>query len=173
MFDSERVRVVSTVAIPPHNVAAARQKPPKCDISIRRFSQMCRLVLAFSCAASLLVAQQLNLRGDRFRGLTYEELTPAQKVIADRALAGRGAIGIFNITLRSPELSDAMRGISASRTQPQLSTRQNELAILLTGRFWTTQYEWMVHHRAAGRAGLSEETIAAIAEARRPAALEP
>ena len=58
---------------------------------------------------------QLNLRGDRFPGLTYEELTPAQKVIADRALAGRGPIGIFNITLRSPELSDAMRGIAGSQ----------------------------------------------------------
>src|ERR1700675_4464492 len=84
---------------------------------------------------------KLNLRGDRFPGLTYEELTPPQKVIADRALAGRGPIGIFNITLRSPELSDAMRGIAGSRTPPLLSAKQSELAILLTGRFWTTQFE--------------------------------
>src|SRR5580693_9506937 len=76
---------------------------------------------------------RLNLRGDRFPGLTYDELTPAQKVITDRALAGRGPIGIFNITLRSPELSDAMRGITGSRTQPVLTAKQNELAILLTG----------------------------------------
>ena len=134
------------------------------------------LLLILALALPIIHAQdkpKLNLTGDRFRGLTYEELTPAQKVIADRALAGRGAIGIFNITLRSPELSDAMRGISASRTQPLLSTRQNELAILLTGRFWTTQYEWMVHHRAATRAGLSDDTIAAIAEGRRPATLQP
>jgi 4-carboxymuconolactone decarboxylase len=145
-------------------------------MQIRPGRTSCGLLLIFALALPIIRAQdkpKLNLTGDRFRGLTYEELTPAQKVIADRALAGPGAIGIFNITLRSPELSDAMRGISASRTQPLLSTRQNELAILLTGRFWTTQYEWMVHHRAAGRAGLSEETISAIAEGRRPAALEP
>jgi 4-carboxymuconolactone decarboxylase len=115
----------------------------------------------------------LNLQGDRFRGLTYEELTPTQKVIADRALAGRGAIGIFNITLRSPELSDAMRGITGSRADPVLSARQNELAILLTARFWTTQFEWSVHRRAATQAGLSEETIRAIIEGRRPIALQP
>jgi 4-carboxymuconolactone decarboxylase len=116
---------------------------------------------------------KLNLRGDRFPGLTYEELTPAQKVIADRALAGRGPIGIFNITLRSPELSDAMRGIAGSRTAPVLSTKQNELAILLTGRFWTTQFEFSVHHRAATQAGLSEQTIASIIDGKRPTALQP
>jgi 4-carboxymuconolactone decarboxylase len=130
------------------------------------------LVLIFSCVF-LLVAQKLNLRGDRFRGLTYEELTPAQKVIADRALAGRGPIGIFNITLRSPELSDAMRGIAGSRTAPVLSARQNELAILLTGRFWTTQFEFSVHHRAATQAGLGDQTIGAIIEGKHPPLLQP
>jgi 4-carboxymuconolactone decarboxylase len=144
---------------------------------------MWRLVLTLSCAFPLLappfstaVAQEpvkpkLVLRGDRFRGLNYEELTPAQRVIADRALAGRGPVGIFNITLRSPDLSDAMRGIAGSRTPPLLSARQNELAILLTGRFWTTQFEFSVHHRAASQAGLSEQTIGAIVEGKHPAAL--
>ena len=132
-----------------------------------------RGMVVILCCAFLLLGQKLNLRGDRFRGLTYEELTPAQKVIADRALAGRGPIGIFNITLRSPELSDAMRGIAGSRTAPVLSAKQNELAILLTGRFWTTQFEFAVHHRAATQAGLSDQTIGAIIEGRRPADLHP
>jgi len=83
---------------------------------------------------------KLDLRGDRFRGLTYDEMTPEQKVITDRALAGRGPIGIFNITLRSPDLSDAMRGIAGSRTEPVLSARQNELAILLTGRSSSSRF---------------------------------
>jgi len=143
---------------------------------------MPRLILAYLCALLLLgitgVAQEqtkpkLNLRGNRFPGLTYEELTPAQKVIADRALAGRGPIGIFNITLRSPELSDAMRGIAGSRTAPVLSAKQNELAILLTGRFWSTQFEFSVHHRAATQAGISDQTISSIIEGKRPAALQP
>jgi 4-carboxymuconolactone decarboxylase len=111
---------------------------------------------------------KLDLRGDRFRGLTYEELTPEQKVPVDRALAGRGPIGTFNILLRSPQLMEAMRGLVGGRS---LSAKQNELVILLNARYWTTQYEWMVHHRAAVRAGLSDATIAAITEGRRPAGL--
>jgi len=134
-------------------------------------TQLCCAFLIL-LTASAQDKPKLDLRGDRLRGLTYEELTPAQSVIADRALAGRGPIGIFNITLRSPELSDAMRGITGSRTAPVLSAKQNELAILLTGRFWTTQFEWSVHHRAATQAGLSDQTIAAIIEGRRPPALQ-
>jgi 4-carboxymuconolactone decarboxylase len=131
------------------------------------------VVLAFALVASAQDKPKLDLRGDRFPGLAYELLTPAQKLVADRALSGRGTIGIFNITLRSPELSDAMRGIFGGRTEPLLLARQNELAILLTGRFWTTQFEWTVHHRAAAQAGMSEDTIGAIREGRRPAALQP
>ena len=69
---------------------------------------------------------KLDLHGDRFPGLKYDDLTPAQRVIADRAIAGRGTIGIFNITLRSPELSEATRGIISSRIPPVISARQNE-----------------------------------------------
>ncbi len=140
---------------------------------------MLRLVLRLIssiCCVFLLVAQdkpKLDLHGDRFPGLKYEELTPAQRVIADRAIAGRGTIGIFNITLRSPELSEATRGIISSRIPPVISARQNEMAVLLTGRYWNAQFEFSVHHRVGARAGISEDTIAAIVQGKRPAALEP
>src|SRR5215469_7619827 len=116
---------------------------------------------------------KLDLHGDRFPGLKYEELTPAQKVIADRAIANRGTIGIFNIELRSPELTEATRGIISSRIPPVISARQNEMAVLLTGRYWTAQYEFSVHHRVGARAGISEETIGAIIQGKRPAAMLP
>ena len=119
-------------------------------------------LLIFALAASAQDKPKLDLHGDRSPGLSYEQLTPNQRLIADRAIAGRGTIGIFNIQLRSPELSEAMRGIFGGRTEPLLSTRQNELAILITGRFWTTQYEWAVHHRVAVQAGVPEDTISAI-----------
>jgi 4-carboxymuconolactone decarboxylase len=115
---------------------------------------------------------KLDLRGDRFTGLTYEQMTPAQKAITDRALAGRGPIGTFNILLRSPELSEAMRG-TARGANSALSAKQNELAILLNARYWTTQFEWYVHHRAATQAGLSEDTVTAIIEGRRPTKMLP
>jgi 4-carboxymuconolactone decarboxylase len=112
----------------------------------------------------------LNMRGDRLPPIKYKDMTPAQKAMADRAIAGRGAIGDFSVILRSPELADAMR---ISRANTSLSAKQSELAILINARYWTSQFEWMVHHRAAVQAGLSEETIGAIAEGRRPAALKP
>jgi 4-carboxymuconolactone decarboxylase len=136
-----------------------------------RIHLYCVLIIALSASAQ--DKPKLDLHGDRFPGLTYEQLTPAQRLIADRALSGRGTIGIFNITLRSPELNEAMRGIFGGRSEPLLSNRQNELAILLTGRFWTTQYEWAVHHRVAAQAGVTEDTISAIREGRRPATLQP
>jgi 4-carboxymuconolactone decarboxylase len=85
-------------------------------------------------------------------------------------MAGRGPIGTFNILLRSPEMFDAMRGLGGG-ADSSISTKQRELAILLNGRFWTTQFEFLVHHRAATQAGLSEATSAAIIEGRRPAAM--
>ena len=115
---------------------------------------------------------RFNLRGDRFPGLKYSELTPAQKVIADRALAGRGPIGTFNVTLRSPELVDATRSL-LPQAGAALSPKQSELAILLSGRFWSAQFEFVVHHRAAVQAGLSEETVRAIIDGKRPPSLQP
>jgi len=113
----------------------------------------------------------LKMRGDRFPPIKYADMTPAQKAMADRAIAGRGAIGDFNIVLRSPQLADMLRfGTSPNSA---LSGKQRELAILLSARFWTTQFEWAVHHRAAVQAGLREDTVAAIAEGRRPAGLKP
>jgi len=144
-----------------------------------RLRLFCALAILIGSAAAQDPAnqakdKQLNLQGDRFKGLPYDEMTPAQKVIADRTLAGgRGGIGIFNITLRSPELSDAMRGVIGRGAGSPISAKQGELTILLNGRFWSTQYEWAIHHRVAAQAGLSEATIAAIAEGRRPASLQP
>lgn len=139
-----------------------------------------RAFYALICTAGVLTAQAvqpkpsdpdqaLHMRGDRLRPIQYKDMTPAQKAMADRAIAGRGAIGDFSVMLRSPELSDAMR---IPRTNSSLSTKQGELAILMNGRYWTSQFEWMVHHRAALQAGLSEETVAALAEGRRPTALK-
>ena len=88
-------------------------------------------------------------------------------------MAGRGPIGMFNIMLRTPEMFDAMRGVTGGGPDSPLSAKQRESAILLNGRFWTTQFEFLVHHRAALQAGLNEATANAIIEGRRPATLLP
>ena len=135
---------------------------------IQLFCALCAMGAAF---AQTDPDAALKMRGDRFPPLKYADMTPAQKTMADRAIAGRGAIGDFNIVLRSPELADALRFGTGGNSA--ISAKQRELAILISARFWTTQFEWAVHHRAAVQAGLSEDTVAAIAEGRRPAGLKP
>ena len=44
---------------------------------------------------------------------------------------------------------------------------------MINARFWTSQFEWWVHHPAAVRAGMKEETIKSIAEGRRPTTMGP
>src|SRR5712671_2380821 len=77
--------------------------------------------------------QALNMRGDRLPPIRYKDMTPAQKAMSDRAIAGRGAIGDFSVILRSPELADALR-IPRANSSP--SSRQSELAILINARYW-------------------------------------
>ena len=55
------------------------------------------------------------------------------------------------------------------RYQTTLPARLSELAILVTARHWTAQFEWFVHADIARRAGLEPATIEAIAARRVPA----
>jgi 4-carboxymuconolactone decarboxylase len=118
----------------------------------------------------------LKLRGDRFKPLAYEQLTPQQKTMIDHLLAGdRGGSteGPFNVFLRSPEMGDTAQQLGAQiRFHSSLPRRLNEMAILVSARFWGAQYEWYAHHRNATQAGLSETIIDAIANGKRPAGMQ-
>ncbi len=119
---------------------------------------------------------QFTLAGDRFKPLTWDEMTPAQKTMIEHLLSGdrRGVGGPFNILLRSPEMGDLAQQFGASmRFHSSMPRRLNEFAIILTARFWTAQYEWNAHRRAAAQAGLSEDIIQAVAAGKRPAKMAP
>ena len=83
---------------------------------------------------------ELHLRGGRFRPLAYADLNPAQKAVADAALAaGRKSFdGPFNITLRSPEMTELSGPLDAYlRTKSTaIPAKLKEIAIMLTARFW-------------------------------------
>jgi 4-carboxymuconolactone decarboxylase len=122
--------------------------------------------------ASKSAGPQFTLAGDRFKPLTWDEMTPAQKTMIEHLLSGdrRGVGGPFNILLRSPEMGDLAQQFGASmRFHSSMPSRLNEFAIILTARFWTAQYEWNAHRRAAAQAGLSEDIIQAVAAGKRPA----
>ena len=150
---------------------------------------MTRLLVVFAVAFSLVgigVAQapsagqrpdprSITFRGDRFKPLTYDQMTPAQKTMLDHLLAGprAGANGPFNVLLCSPEIGDLGQQFGAStRFQSSLPQKLYELAILVTARHWTSQYEWQAHHRSALQAGLSPAIADAIAQGQRPAAMQ-
>ncbi len=119
--------------------------------------------------------RSITFRGDRFKPLTYDEMTPAQKTMVEHLLAGprAGANGPFNVLLRSPEMGDIAQQFGASmRFNPSMPRKLNEMAIIITARYWTSQYEWYAHHRAALDAGLSPAIADAIAAGRRPAGMQ-
>jgi 4-carboxymuconolactone decarboxylase len=149
---------------------------------------MTRLLLLFAAAltaAGIAAAQapnagrpdprDLRLRGDRFKPLAYDEMTPAQKTMIEHLLSGprAGADGPFNVLLRSPEMGDlAQQFGAATRFNSSVPRKLNEMAIIMTARHWTSQYEWQAHHRLALQAGLSPAIADAIAQGKRPAAMQ-
>ena len=139
-------------------------------------------ILALASMLSVASAQQapnprdVRLAGDRFKPLTYDQMEPAQKTMLENLLAGerRGATGPFNVLLRSPEIGDLAQKFGAGvRFHSSLPSRLNELGIIITARYWTAQYEWISHKRAALAAGVSPAIVDAIAAGKRPASMQP
>jgi 4-carboxymuconolactone decarboxylase len=118
---------------------------------------------------------KLDLRGDRFKPLTYEELTPEQKTLVEHVLSGeRGALtGPYNVLLRSPEMADLAQKFGAQmRYHSSIPRKLNEFAILITARFWNSQYEWYAHQRDGLKYGLNPALIDSLATGQRPSPME-
>ena len=110
---------------------------------------------------------QFETRGDRFKPLTWETMTPAQQQMTRQVMSGqRGSMqGPYNVLLRSPELGNLAQQFGAhTRFHSSLPLALNELVILLVARQWTCQFVWHAHRRMAQEAGLDGEVIHAIAQ---------
>ena len=80
--------------------------------------------------------------------------------------------GPFNAWLRSPDLGDRLQKVGEYiRFNSSLAPRLNELAILVTARYWTSQYEWFAHLKLALAAGLEPKIAAALARNKRPSGM--
>ena len=107
----------------------------------------------------------------RFKPLAQEEMTDAQrKVYQDIAGGPRGGFrGPFNALLRSPELAERAQKLGEHiRFGTSLPPRLSELAILITAREWTAQYEWFAHYPLALKGGLDPKVAESIATGKRP-----
>jgi 4-carboxymuconolactone decarboxylase len=128
--------------------------------------------------AVVMLAQtrQLNLRGNRFEPLSWEKLTPQQKTLISDLLAGSrtNLDGPFNVLLRSPEMGNQAQKLGEYvRFHTSVPTRLNEMAILMTARWWSSQFEWYAHEPLAKKAGLSASLIDDIHAGKRPAGMQP
>lgn len=120
------------------------------------------------------MASKPNEAGDRMPPIPDEALTPAQRSAMQEIVAGRrGAlIGPFIPALRSPAFMSRLQQLGEYlRFENALGPKLGELAILLTARHWSQQFEWFVHAPIAARQGLAAEVIDAIATGRRPEGL--
>jgi len=122
----------------------------------------------------------------RFPLIPVENLTADQKVVYDaikggpRAkIANSGASkpgplgGPFNVLLRSPGIGNLVQALGGEiRFKSTLPPKLNELAIMVTARYWTSQYEWHAHCKLALDAGLDPAKAKDVAESRRPANMD-
>lgn len=122
----------------------------------------------------------------RFKPIPFDELTPEQRALSDAIKSGprsklksSGASrpgplgGPFNVWLRSPGIGDLVQKLGEEiRFRSSLAGKLNELAILVTARHWTSQYEWVAHHKLALEGGLNPAIAEDIAQGRRPAGMD-
>ena len=107
----------------------------------------------------------------RFPQLTKEQLTNAQKPLADEILkvSSVGLGGPYNPLLRSPVLGQRMFDLlHYLRWETSVPLKLNEFAILIIGHQWRSQVEWFAHAPLALKAGLSPDIVAELKAGKRP-----
>jgi len=113
---------------------------------------------------------------ERLRQLSYDELAPAVKPLADDILKISSAAlgGPYNALLRSPEMARrAFDLLDYLRFKTSVDKRLNEFAILIQARIANAQYEWWAHEPIARRAGLSDAVMDELKACRRPTTMQP
>ena len=107
----------------------------------------------------------------RLKDWTVEDLNDEQKKVHDEIVNGpRGSVvGPLRIWLNNPKLAKVAQQVGAyARYGTSLDNSLSELAIITTGRVWSSKFEWEHHAPLAIKAGINEEYVNTIAQAKRP-----
>ena len=134
---------------------------------------MKNLIVAIALALIAVPSASRAVDVTRFAPLKTEELTPAQKAWADAITAPpRNAKFVnppYRAYIRNPDLAPRLTALSEYlRWHTSLPPRLSELAILITARQWTAQYEWFRHYPLALKGGLDPKVAADVAAGKRP-----
>jgi 4-carboxymuconolactone decarboxylase len=134
-----------------------------------------RNLLAACCLAGVMAVPPASRAEDitRFAPLKAEELNPAQKAWADMIAApprnAKFTNPPYRAYIRNPDLAPRLSALSEYlRWNTSLPPRLSELAILITARQWTAQYEWFAHYPLAIKGGLDPKVAGDIALGKRP-----
>jgi 4-carboxymuconolactone decarboxylase len=137
---------------------------------------MARSLTLSGLAALAAVATLTAHAQERLPTVPPAQYTAEQKRAAADFEAARKVpvFGPFEPLMHSPEVMSQARAMGDYlRYKSAMGNTLSELAILITAREWTQDYEWFVHYPIALKAGIRQEIADAIAEGRRPAAMNP
>ena len=107
----------------------------------------------------------------RIKDWTVENLTEEQKEIHDTIVSGpRGhVVGPLRIWLNNPGLARSAQTVGEyARYGTSLSKGLSELAIITTGRVWSSTFEWEHHAPLAIEGGIDPENVNIISMGQRP-----
>jgi 4-carboxymuconolactone decarboxylase len=124
--------------------------------------------------ASLVLIGVSAQADDRLPTIPPAQYSPEQKQAAAEFEAARKVpvFGPFEPLMYSPAVMSQARAMGDYlRYKSAIGNTLSELAILLTAREWTQDFEWSVHYPIALKAGIRQDIADAIAEGRRPATL--
>ena len=109
--------------------------------------------------------------GERLPTIPPAQYTDEQKQAAEAFVTARKVpvFGPFEPLMHSPQVMSQARAMGDYlRYHSAVGNTLSELAILVTAREWSQDYEWNVHQPIALKAGIKPEVVAAIADGRRP-----
>lgn len=129
---------------------------------------------AYSLAVSLSVpsaAETANTRLPIVPPANYSD--EQKKAAADFEVARKQPpSGPFLPLMHSPQVMSLARSMGDYlRFNSAIGNTLSELAILLTAREWSQDYEWLIHAPIAEKAGIKRAIIDAINDGRRPEAM--
>ena len=102
--------------------------------------------------------------------LKREELTDRQKQAFDKHCERRNYVaGPYNVWLHTPELMDKVSPLSNYfRFDCNLPVKLREFGILVTARWWGTEFSWNAHVEKARAAGIPDDVIRDLAAKKKP-----
>lgn len=135
---------------------------------MKKVMTVAALAAAFAISGATIAAES-----QRFPPIDPKAYSPAQQEFAKLMTVGTRAGGItnapFKVYFASPEFGvEAIKMSNYLRWGTGLDARLSELAIIIAGRFWTSDYIWHAHYPLAIKGGLDPSVGADIAAGKRP-----